>query len=157
MSSTRAFIALGSNLGNSRELLLEAVKRLQTHSDEPILLSNIIQTEPVDCPAGSPPFLNAVAGFKTRAAETPETLLKKLQDIEKELGRRRSGLQNEPRSIDLDLIAFGDEKRSSPRLILPHPRAHLRRFVLEPLAQIAPHFIFPGQAQTVSQLIGKPD
>jgi 2-amino-4-hydroxy-6-hydroxymethyldihydropteridine diphosphokinase len=157
MSSNLAFVALGSNLGNSRELILEAVKRLQDFSEAPILLSKIIQTEPVDCPPGSPPFLNAVAGLQPREGETPETLLEKLQRIEHDLGRRRTGLRNEARSIDLDLIAFGNQTRSSPRLVLPHPRAHLRRFVLEPLAQLAPDFILPGQRQTVAELLAKPD
>ena len=157
MSSNLAFVALGSNLGNSRELIIEAVKRLEDFSEAPILLSKIIQTEPVDCPPGSPPFLNAVAGLQPREGETPETLLEKLQRIEHDLGRRRTGLRYEARSIDLDLIAFGNETRSSPELILPHPRAHLRRFVLEPLSQIAPDFILPGQRQTVAGLLAKPD
>ena len=157
MSPNLAFVALGSNLGDSRELILEAAKRLQEFSEEPAVLSEIIQTEPVDCPPGSPPFLNAVAALKPHPAETPETLLEKLQQIENDLGRRRTGLKNEARRIDLDLIAFGTETRSSPRLILPHPRAHLRRFVLEPLAKIAPDFILPGQRQTVSELLAKPD
>src|SRR3954464_6325671 len=157
MSSNLAFVALGSNLGNSRELLLEAAKRLEAFSAAPVRLSGIIQTEPVDCPPGSPPFLNAVAGLEPHAGETPESLLRKIQHIENDLGRRRTGLRNEARVIDLDLIAFGRQTRSSPELILPHPRAHLRRFVLQPLAEIAPDLILPGQRQTVSELLAKPD
>jgi 2-amino-4-hydroxy-6-hydroxymethyldihydropteridine diphosphokinase len=157
MGTDLAFVALGSNLGDSREILLEACKRLQTLSSEPLLLSDFIATEPVDCPPGSPPFLNAMAGLRVRAGETPETLLDKIQEIENVLGRRRSGVRNEARTLDLDLIAFGNERRASPRLILPHPRAHLRRFVLEPLAQIAPEFILPGQNETVSELLAKAD
>jgi 2-amino-4-hydroxy-6-hydroxymethyldihydropteridine diphosphokinase len=152
-----AFVALGSNLGNSREVLLQAMKRLEPLSESPVRLSRIIQTEPVDCPPGSPPFLNAVAGLRPHPGETPESLLEKLQQIETELGRRRSGVRNEARAIDLDLIAFGQQTRSTSHLILPHPRAHLRRFVLEPLAEIAPDFILPGQSETISELLAKAD
>jgi 2-amino-4-hydroxy-6-hydroxymethyldihydropteridine diphosphokinase len=157
MSSDLAFVALGSNLGNSREVLLQAAKRLEPFSESPVRLSRIIQTEPVDCPPGSPPFLNAVAGLQPHPGETPESLLEKLQQIETELGRRRTGVRNEARAIDLDLIAFGQQSRSTSQLMLPHPRAHLRRFVLEPLAEIAPDFILPGQRETISELLAKAD
>src|SRR3954447_763740 len=120
-----AFVALGSNLGDSRSLLFQAIERLQKLTEHPLVVSNIIETEPVDCPPGTPPFLNAVAALRPRVGETPETLLTHLQEIENELGRRRSGVRNEARTVDLDLIAFGSETRETPRLILPHPRAHL--------------------------------
>jgi 2-amino-4-hydroxy-6-hydroxymethyldihydropteridine diphosphokinase len=148
-----AFVALGSNLGDSRSLLFQAIERLQKLTDQPLVVSNIIETEPVDCPPGTPPFLNAVAALRPRVGETPETLLTHLQEIENELGRRRSGVRNEARTVDLDLIAFGSETRETPRLILPHPRAHLRRFVLEPMAQLAPGFILPGQQATILELL----
>lgn len=151
--SDLAFVALGSNLGESRALLQQAIERLQSLSNRPLLVSTIIQTEPVDCPPNAPPFLNAVVGLHPKEAETPETLLRKLQAIENELGRRRTGLRNEARTLDLDLIAFGSETRNTPDLTLPHPRAHLRRFVLEPLAQIAPRFQFPGQGKSVEELL----
>ncbi|MDB6034847.1 MAG: 7 8-dihydro-6-hydroxymethylpterin-pyrophosphokinae hppk [Verrucomicrobiales bacterium] len=148
-----AFVALGSNLGDSRNLLLRAVNRLQALTDHPVVVSDLMQTEPVDCPPGSPPFLNAVAAIQPRLSETPEHLLTSLQQIENELGRRRSGVQNEARTLDLDLIAFGTEVRQSPVLTLPHPRAHLRGFVLKPMAQIAPQFVLPGQSRTVQELL----
>ena len=75
--------------------------------------------------------------------------------MEKEFGREPKQVLNEPRLLDLDLIAFGAETRNSPDLILPHPRAHRRRFVLQPLAEIAPDFILPGQSKTVSQLLAE--
>ncbi len=150
---TLAIVALGSNLGDSRLYFREAVKRLNSIASRPILLSNVIQTSPVDCPPGAPPFLNAAAALQPRTHETPESLLEKLHEIESELGRRRGGIQNEPRTLDLDLIAFGAETRQGPGLFLPHPRAHLRRFVLEPMAQIAPNFILPGQEKTVLELL----
>jgi 2-amino-4-hydroxy-6-hydroxymethyldihydropteridine diphosphokinase len=107
----------------------------------------------VDCLADSPKFVNAVVGFVPRKNETPESLLAKLRGLEKEFGRAPKTIFNEPRPLDLDLIVFGNEMRNSPELILPHPRAHLRKFVLQPLGEIAPDFILPGQGKTVSQLL----
>jgi 2-amino-4-hydroxy-6-hydroxymethyldihydropteridine diphosphokinase len=107
----------------------------------------------VDCPPGSPEFVNAVAGFVPRADETPESLLKKLRALEKEFGRVQKKITNEPRPLDLDLIAFGNKIRHSAELELPHPRAHLRRFVLQPLSEIAPDLVLAGQSKTVGQLL----
>jgi len=151
--SALAFVALGSNLGDSRQIILDAMARLQRFSDEPILKSSLWQTAPVDCPPDSTKFVNAVAGLVPRADEAPESLLAKLQSLEKEFGRRVKKIMNEPRPLDLDLIAFGNEIRNSPELILPHPRAHLRRFVLQPLCEIAPELILPGRAKTVLDLL----
>jgi 2-amino-4-hydroxy-6-hydroxymethyldihydropteridine diphosphokinase len=154
-AGTKVFVALGSNLGDSRRIILDAMVRLQNFSDQPILKSSLWQTTPVNCPPGSPIFVNAVVGLAPRASETPESLLQKLRALEKEFGRPPKKVLNEPRPLDLDLIAFGTETRNSPELILPHPRAHLRRFVLQPLSEIAPDFILPGQRQTVSQLLAE--
>lgn len=129
--------------------------RLQKFSDQPVLITSLWQTSPVDCPPGSPKFVNAVVGFKPKKNETPESLLQKLRALEKEFGRASKKVLNEPRSLDLDLIAFGTETRNSPELILPHPRAHLRRFVLQPLGEIAPDLILPGQSKTISQLLAE--
>lgn len=150
-----AIIALGSNLGDSVKLLRDAMERLQAFSDEPILKSSLWQTTPVDCPPGSPKFVNAVVALVPRKEETPESLLKKLHDLEKEFGRTPKKIHNEPRPLDLDLIAFGSGIRNSPQLILPHPRAHLRRFVLQPLSEIAPDLILPGQTKTVVNLLAE--
>jgi 2-amino-4-hydroxy-6-hydroxymethyldihydropteridine diphosphokinase len=143
--SDMAIVAIGSNLGNSRELVRRAMDRLQEFSDTPILRSSLYETSPVDCPPGSPNFINAVAAFEPRASETPESLLKKLQALEQEFGRLPKKALNESRPLDLDLIAFKAEVRNTPQLVLPHPRAHLRGFVLEPLAEIAPDFVLPAQ------------
>jgi len=132
---------------------LAALARLQSFSDAPILKSSLWQTSPVDCPPDSPKFVNAVAGFVPRPDETPESLLKKLRELETEFGRAPKTILNEPRSLDLDLVAFGSETRSSPDLVLPHPRAHLRRFVLQPLNEIAPDLILPGQGKTAAELL----
>ena len=122
-------------------------------SDQPMLRSSLWDTTPVDCPPGSPKFVNAVVGFVPRADETPESLLSKLQTIEKQFGRRPRKVVNEPRMLDLDLIAFGTETRNSAELVLPHPRAHQRRFVLQPLAEISPKLVLPGQKKTVADLL----
>jgi 2-amino-4-hydroxy-6-hydroxymethyldihydropteridine diphosphokinase len=148
-----AFVALGSNLGDSRRTILEAMTRLQHFSDEPILKSSLWQTSPVDCPPDSPMFVNAVVGLEPRAGETPESLLQKLRQLEKEFGRPPKKSLNEPRPLDLDLIAYGTETCSTADLILPHPRAHLRRFVLQPLKEIAPDLILPGQSKAVALLL----
>ena len=151
--SKLVFIALGSNLGDSRMILLAALAELQVFSTAPVLKSSLWQTSPVDCPPGSRKFLNAVAALVPPAGETPESLLEKLQALEKKFGRRPKKLLNEPRPLDLDLIAFGMETRSSARLTLPHPRAFARRFVLQPLCEIAPALVLPGQTRTVAQLL----
>ncbi len=147
------FIALGSNLGASATILRNAMERLQSFSDHPLLRSALWQTTPVDCPPGSPPFVNAVAGLIPREDETPESLLNKLGALEIEFGRRPRSVLNEPRPLDLDLIAFGTETRGSAELTVPHPRAHVRRFVLQPLSEIAPGLVLPGQTRTVAQLL----
>ena len=150
-----AIVALGSNLGDSANVLREAMARLQEFSDEPLLKSSLWQTTPVDCPPGSPKFVNAVIGLVPRKDETPETLLRKLQALERQLGRMPKKIINEPRPLDLDLIAYDREIRDSRELTLPHPRAHRRRFVLQPLSEIAPDLRLPGQTGSVSQLLAE--
>jgi|ERR1043166_2042813 2-amino-4-hydroxy-6-hydroxymethyldihydropteridine diphosphokinase len=150
-----AFIALGSNLGNSWETILRAMDRLQAFSDEPLSRSSLWRTEPVQCPPDSQRFINAVVRLTPRAGETPEALFEKLQELEKEFGRARGEVRNAPRPLDLDLIAFGGVIRNTERLTLPHPRAHQRRFVLAPLEEIAPEYIFPGRGETVRELLRK--
>lgn len=148
-------MALGANLSESRRTLRQAMQRLRQFSHGPLLRSAIWQTAPVDCPPGSPLFLNAVVGFRPRPGQTPESLLARLQELEREFGRRPKRILNEPRPLDLDLIAFGDQVRAGPQLTLPHPRAHLRRFVLQPLAQIAPALVLPGQRATIAELLAR--
>jgi 2-amino-4-hydroxy-6-hydroxymethyldihydropteridine diphosphokinase len=151
--SSLAIVALGSNQGRSREIILAAITHAKFISASPVFRSSLWETTPVDCPPGSPKFLNAVVAFIPQKGETPESLLGKMQDLEKVFGRAPKKILNEPRPLDLDLIAFGQEIRSTPHLTLPHPRAHLRRFVLQPLCEIAPELILPGQTKSVSQLL----
>jgi 2-amino-4-hydroxy-6-hydroxymethyldihydropteridine diphosphokinase len=129
------------------------MRRLEPLSERPLRRSSLWQTTPVDCPPGSPVFVNAVVGLVTGKGETPETLLAKLQALEKEFGRQPKEVLNEPRPLDLDLVAFGYETRATPELTLPHPRAHERRFVLQPLSEIAPDLILPGQTKSVAELL----
>ena len=150
-----SYIALGSNLGDSHQIIFQAIERLEQYSRKPILKSSLWQTSPVDCPPGSPKLVNAVISLFPRKDETPESLLAKLQALEKEFGRAPKSILNEPRPLDLDLIAFGNEMRNTPDLILPHPRAHLRRFVLQPLSEISPELILPGQRKTVAELLAE--
>ena len=127
--------------------------RLQELSEHPLLKSSLWRTAPVDCPAGSPVFVNAVVAFVPRRGATPKSVLASLQEIEKEFGRMPKKVLNEPRPLDLDLIAFASETRVGKELTLPHPRAHQRRFVLQPLSEIAPDLILPGQKKSVVQLL----
>jgi 2-amino-4-hydroxy-6-hydroxymethyldihydropteridine diphosphokinase len=146
-------IALGSNLGDPRRNVLRAMERLQDLAVGSILRSSLWQTTPVDCPPGSPAFVNAVVALRPQRDESPESLLAKLHALEIEFGRRPKRMLNEARPLDLDLIAFGGETRASRDLTLPHPRAHLRHFVLQPLSEIAPDLVLPGQSLNVGQLL----
>jgi 2-amino-4-hydroxy-6-hydroxymethyldihydropteridine diphosphokinase len=148
-----AIVALGSNLGDARQNVLLALDRLEELSAAPLLRSSLWQTSPVDCPPGSPLFVNAVVGLAPPPGETPESLLGKLLQLEKEFGRQPKAVQNEPRVLDLDLITFGEEIRVGKTLTLPHPRAHERRFLLQPLSEIAPNLILPGQHRNVGELL----
>lgn len=147
------YIALGSNLGDSQASIRLAAERLARLGR--VRLSPLYASSPVDCPPGSPEFVNAVAELWVPEGQTPEALLDALQALEREFGRRPKSVHNEPRPLDLDIITFGGERRHTYRLALPHPRAHLRRFVMQPLAELAPDLILPGQGQTVAQLLAE--
>jgi len=154
-----AIVGLGSNLdsvyGNSREVLLLAIQALSKISLKSLVRSGFYESDPVDCPAGSPRFLNAVAAVFLPIDFDAERFLSQLQKIESKLGRRRAGVVNEPRIIDLDLLCFGHKKISKSLLEIPHPRAKERRFVLLPLADIAPEMVLPGQDLSVTELLNR--
>jgi 2-amino-4-hydroxy-6-hydroxymethyldihydropteridine diphosphokinase len=123
-------IALGSNLGDRAYNLRRAIDALPIRV---VRVSTFLETEPVDAPP--PMFLNAVVIGYTHME--PHALLRELLALEKRLGRRRRGIRNEPRVIDLDLIAYGATRMRTPSLTLPHPRAHEREFVMKPLREVA--------------------
>jgi len=150
-----ALIALGSNLGDSAANIHRALEELAKLSAGPLRQSSLWQTTPVDCPPGSPPFINAAVALTPLPGETAESLVEKLFVLERVIGRRPKTVLNESRHIDLDLIAFGAEMRNQPTLILPHPRAHLRRFVLRPLSEVAPEFVLPGQSRSIADLLAE--
>jgi 2-amino-4-hydroxy-6-hydroxymethyldihydropteridine diphosphokinase len=133
---TLAYIGLGSNLGDREETIRRAVELLGSAR-----VSTLIETEPWGY-ADQPRFLNAVAELETD--EPPRALLARLLEIERELGRTRDGPRYGPRTIDLDLLLYGDDRLDEPGLGLPHPRLHERAFVLEPLAELAPELVVPG-------------
>ena len=142
---------MGSNLGDRRGHLVFAVARLAEHFQR-FRVSLAIDTTPVGVTGDQPDFLNAVA-----VGETPLTarqLLDRLLAIEAERGRERP-FPGAARTLDLDLILFGDQIIDEPDLIVPHPRFRERRFVLEPLSQIAPEMVDPVTGQTVEELLNR--
>jgi 2-amino-4-hydroxy-6-hydroxymethyldihydropteridine diphosphokinase len=136
-SSVIAFIGLGSNLGDREVNLREALKRLAGLPGTRLMRqSSFIETAPVDAPPNSGQFLNGVAMIETPL--DPRRLLDGLLRIERDLGRDRHGQpRNAPRTLDLDLLLYGDKVIDEPDLKVPHPRMHEREFVLWPLLQIA--------------------
>lgn len=159
-SGTRqAVIALGANIDSP---VGSPAQTLRTVLDElaalgPLQASSLFHTAPVDSPPGSPDFVNAVALVRVPEAMSAHQFLHCLQDIELRYGRDRSGQQvaNAPRPLDLDLICFGDQVINDEVLTLPHPRAHQRRFVLEPLAEVAADLVLPGCSVSVRELLLK--
>ena len=153
----RAGVALGSNLADRLSNLRAARKTIVDLPgvSPPILSSWIYETDPVDCEPGAGKFLNAVLEFDF--AGTAVELLPKLKEIERELGRSPNQAHNISRQIDIDLLYFGDMKVHDETLQLPHPRMHLRKFVLQPLADIRPTLVLPGQTMTVLELLALAD
>ncbi len=150
-------IGLGANLdsrsGSPQATLKDAVRVLQALSDYPVVASSMWRSSPVDCPPGSPDFVNAVVAMLPRTSANPFSLLSSLQQVEADFGRVRKEIQNAPRTLDLDLLVCGNTIMNTAELELPHPRLHLRGFVLAPLVEIAPGYVPPGQSLTVEELL----
>jgi 2-amino-4-hydroxy-6-hydroxymethyldihydropteridine diphosphokinase len=147
----RVFLGLGSNLGDRETAIAQALRLLSGRGFTTLRASSTWATEPV----GGPPqgvFLNAAVEGETPLA--PEELLEACLATERALGRTR-GVRNGPRTIDVDLLFFGDVRLERPGLVLPHPRLHERRFVLAPLAEIAPAFVHPLFGLTVAELLAR--
>ena len=146
-----AYVGLGSNLGHRAGYLLLAVRGMLDAGLDVIRLSNVYETAPVEN-ENQPAFLNMVAELRGSTLPSAEQLLARLLRIEYALGRTRSIYQG-PRTIDLDLLLFKDERRTTEFLTLPHPRLHLRRFVLVPLNELAPNLVHPVLRKQVRELL----
>jgi 2-amino-4-hydroxy-6-hydroxymethyldihydropteridine diphosphokinase len=143
-----AAVALGSNLGDRQAHLDYAVLRLADFLSE-LRASSSLETAPVDMNPDAPAFLNAAVVGKTRLMA--RQLLDRLQAIERDRGRERP-YPNAPRTLDLDLVLFGDDCIDEPGLVVPHPRFRQRGFVLDPLAEIAPTLVDPVTGRTIGEL-----
>ena len=143
---TPAYVGLGSNLGDREALIRRAAEAIGA-----VRLSTIRETEPWGLQE-QPPYLNAVAELETSL--TPRQLLDRLLEVEGQLGRERVGLRWGPRTIDLDLLLYGNQVVEEPGLRVPHPYLLERRFVLEPLAELIPAQRIPGHGTVSEALAG---
>ena len=151
---TRAYIGLGSNVGDRDRYLTDALARLDDSPGTRLLLvARRRETDPVGV-LDQPRFLNTVALVESRLS--PRELLAKLLGIERALGRTRDGPRFGPRTIDLDRLLYGDQTVDEPGLTVPHPRLHERHFVLEPLAELDPGLLVPGRG-CVKDLLARLD
>ncbi len=151
---TRAFVGLGANLGDRRASLQQALELLGGEEGiDVVAVSTFRDTEPVGY-VDQPRFLNAAAALETDLE--PRELLDRLLAVEQALGRTRDGPRFGPRTVDLDLLVYGETRLSEPGLQVPHPRLHERRFALEPLAELDPDLDVPGRGR-VSALLAELD
>jgi 2-amino-4-hydroxy-6-hydroxymethyldihydropteridine diphosphokinase len=148
-----AYVGIGSNIGNRRKTIAAALEQLRAEEAvELVAVSSLLETEPVGY-EDQPRFLNGAAALKTNLS--PRDLLGRLLDIERRLGRvRGEGPRFGPRTIDLDLLLYGDETVDEPGLTVPHPRLAERRFALEPLAELDPALAIPGHGPVQALLAG---
>ena len=148
-----AYVGLGSNLGDRAGYLLLAVRGMLDAGLDVIRLSSIYETEPVEYEK-QPAFLNMVAEVQGSTLPSPEQMLARLLRIEFGLGRKRD-VHMGPRTIDLDLLIFKDQLVNTEFLTVPHPRLHLRRFVLVPLDELVPKLVHPVLGKPVSELLSQ--
>jgi 2-amino-4-hydroxy-6-hydroxymethyldihydropteridine diphosphokinase len=149
---TRAYVGLGANLGDRRRTLRAAVDALGAEEGiEIAAVSTLRETDPVGV-GDQPRFVNGVVVLDTTLAA--RELLDRLLAVEQRFGRVRAPGEHGPRTLDLDLLLYGDEELDEPGLSVPHPRLHERRFVLEPLAELAPGLVVPRRGDVESLLRG---
>ena len=144
------YLSLGSNIGNREHMLQAALDRLQAPDLMIKRTSSVYETEPVDFKEQRS-FLNLVAEAETELF--PMMLLSRVQKIELQLGRKRTGLPKGPRTIDIDILLYGASRVHSARLQIPHPRMHERRFVLAPIVELAPDLRHPELHRTMRELL----
>ena len=148
----RAYVGFGANLGDRGATIRAAVEALVAEEGiEVVAVSTLRETEPVGV-GEQPPFLNGAVALETSLPA--RELLDRLLEIEHRFGRVRIPGEHGPRTLDLDLLLYGDEVIDEPGLAVPHPRLHERRFVLEPLAELAPGLVVPGRGVVESLLTG---
>lgn len=151
LSKHTAFISIGSNIGDKLAHCHDAIRRIKSDGIGLILAtSSFYRTDPVDF-TDQDWFLNAVLKVETSLA--PLALLKGLQQIQTEAGRKSGGIRFGPRIIDLDIIFYDNLVLTHERLVIPHPRMHKRRFVLKPVCDIDPQIVHPGLGQNVGELL----
>lgn len=147
--NARVYVALGSNLGDREGRIREAIERMRKAAAGPVAVSGFHETK-AEHMGRVPDFINAAVSFET--ALSPGELLAFLQNIEVDMGRPAGHARNESRTIDLDIICYDNQRIDRPDLVVPHPKAHERAFVLVPLAEIAPDLRLPGCTVTVKEL-----
>ena len=149
---TRAYVGLGANLGDREATLRSAVDALAAEEGiEVVAVSTLRDTEPVGV-VGQPRYLNGAVALDTRLSA--RELLDRLLAIEQRFGRVRVAGEHGPRTLDLDLLLYGDERIDEPGLAVPHPRLHERRFVLEPLAELDPGLAVAGHGSVAELIAG---
>ena len=148
-------IALGSNLGDRLAHLRQGLGQVLAHIEGAQLLAAapVYETEPVGCPPGSLSFFNSVVEISSPLA--PHAMHRVLQAVERELGRPQERERNSPRPLDLDILYAGRLCLNDDTLTVPHPRLHVRRFVLQPLADIRPGLVLPGLQKSIAQLLAE--
>jgi 2-amino-4-hydroxy-6-hydroxymethyldihydropteridine diphosphokinase len=148
----RVYVGLGSNLGEREATLRHALEHLEGDEEiEVVAVSTFRETDPVGY-VDQPRFLNGAVALETELS--PQALLERLLDVERRLGRTREGPRFGPRTIDLDLLLYGEEVVDERELAVPHPRLHERRFALEPLAELDPDLVVPGRGPVADLLAG---
>ena len=147
----RAYLCLGSNLAGRRRSIERALEEIRAEGVEVTRVSSLYESEPVDV-TNQPWFLNCVAEVESELM--PLQLLHRMQRVEQRLGRRR-GVRRGPRTIDIDILLFGNHIVHTPVLTIPHPRMTERRFVLEPMRELAPELRHPVSRRTMTELLSE--